>query len=470
MKILKSLFMRFLAFIFISIVLLGCGNQSRDVMKLSFDLPKNKRDTLIIYYNNPIDFSQSGEYELILDSSGCGDIQLDWGNYVFARVDLVGKGFPVFISPAGELKVSGNTSDLPGSIRYSGTGAEANDYLAEVDEIYKEHEFWNNQFYGQLDSSEFLKRRAKIQSQIEAINTEAIENVSDSDTLRSILETEIIYRALFQDFNFEIYYGAPLDIDASKMLENPLFLNSYSVPHHLALELFLRSRVFKPIWSRYETENRDSINYIFPQLAYKEIMSMETSMQLKELFSSKLIYSYLSSAELTPSVDTIYEHWQSLFPESYYASILENDYKSILALESGIVAPEIYGKTPEGDSLLLSELKGKVIYIKVWATWCGPCLKSIPDWNKLQEEFEENEEVVFLSISTDADTDKWREMVRTRQLAGINIITDSKRIMDDYLIPGIPRYILIDQNARVVDARAQSPAEEEIKARILELM
>jgi len=197
---------------------------------------------------------------------------------------------------------------------------------------------------------------------------------------------------------------------------------------------------------------------------------METSMQLKELFSSKLIYSYLSSAELTPSVDTIYEHWQSLFPESYYASILENDYKSILALESGIVAPEIYGKTPEGDSLLLSELKGKVIYIKVWATWCGPCLKSIPDWNKLQEEFEENEEVVFLSISTDADTDKWREMVRTRQLAGINIITDSKRIMDDYLIPGIPRYILIDQNARVVDARAQSPAEEEIKARILELM
>jgi len=234
LKILKSLFMRFLAFIFISIVLLGCGNQSRDVMKLSFDLPKNKRDTLIIYYNNPIDFSQSGEYELILDSSGCGDIQLDWGNYVFARVDLVGKGFPVFISPAGELKVSGNTSDLPGSIRYSGTGAEANDYLAEVDEIYKEHEFWNNQFYGQLDSSEFLKRRAKIQSQIEAINTEAIENVSDSDTLRSILETEIIYRALFQDFNFEIYYGAPLDIDASKMLENRLFLDSYSVPHHLA--------------------------------------------------------------------------------------------------------------------------------------------------------------------------------------------------------------------------------------------
>ena len=139
-------------------------------------------------------------------------------------------------------------------------------------------------------------------------------------------------------------------------------------------------------------------------------------------------------------------------------------------MESGISAPEICGITPEGDSLFLSTLKGKVIYIKVWATWCAPCIKSFPDWNKLQQEFADNDRIVFLSISIDKDIDKWRDMVASRKLSGININTDLKRIRDDYLIPGIPRYILIDQNGFVVDARASSPSEGRINDEILKLV
>jgi len=461
--------MRNLWLILIFLALVGCKNQKQEILKISFDLPENRNDTVNIYFSTPIDFGRAENHMVVLDSLGYGDIQLDWGTYVFAKVDIKGKIVPVFTYPRGGLTVAGNTSDLPNSISYSGSGDNANNYYAAVSKIYKENEFWNEQYYGELDSTEFLKRREIIHSQIEVLNEEYFGEIIHSDTVIQILLMDNAYQSLFQLFNYELYKQKQMDIDVSDMLENQYFLNSHSIFHHYALELFLQKRVLGPIWSRYDIKNWDSVNYIFPQLAYDEIMSLGTSDQLKELLVAKVLYSNLSSAVLTPSVDTIYDLWRKSFPNSEYGTLLDREYQAIKTLESGISAPEIIGITTEGDSLFLSELKGKVVYIKVWATWCPPCIKSIPDWNKLQQEFTDKNNIVFLSISIDSDIDKWRNMVISRKLSGININTDSKRIREDYLIPGIPRYLLIDQNGRVVDARASSPSESRIQDEILQL-
>lgn len=462
--------MRLFSLILISVALNSCNIQDHNILTISFDLPENLKDTVNIYLSTPIDFEHIDNQMVVLDSLGHGDIQIDWGTYVFARVDIKGKIVPVFTYPRGELTITGNTNDLPNSISYSGAGASANNYYAAVSKIYKDNEVWNDQYYGYLDSTEFLIRREKIQSQIEVLNAKYFDEIINSDTVIQILLMDNEYQSLFQLFNYELFRQKQMDIDVSDMLENQSFLDSHSLYHHLALELFLQKRVLGPIWSRYDIKNSDSIKYVFPQLAYNEIMSLGTSDQLKELLSAKVLYSYLSSAVLTPSIDTIYDHWQKSFSNSEYGSLLENKYQSILALESGIAAPEIYGITPEGDSFLLSDLKGNVVYIKVWATWCAPCIKSFPDWNKLQQEFADNDSVIFLCISVDKDIEKWRDMVESRQLSGINVNTDSKRIRDDYLIPGIPRYILIDQNGFVVDARASSPSEGRIHDEILKLV
>ena len=456
--------------ILISVALSGCNIQNQNLFTISFDLPENQNDTVNIFFNTPIDFGRAENHIVALDSFGHGEIQLDKGTYIFTRVDIKGKIVPVFTYPSGELTITGNTSDLPNSISYSGTGDNANNYYAAVSKIYKENEFWNEQYYGELDSTEFLKRREMIQSQIEVLDAKYFGKIINSDTVIQILLMDNEYQSLFQLFNYELFRQKQMDIDVSDMLENQSFLSSHSLFHHLALELFLRKRVLGPMWNSYDIKNSDSISYIFPQLAYDEIMSLGTSDQLKELLIAKVLYSYLSSAVLTPSVDTIYDLWQKAYPNSEYDTLLYKKYQAIKTLESGTAAPEIYGITTKGDSLFLSELKGKVIYIKVWATWCAPCIKSFPDWNKLQKEFADNDSIVFLSISIDKDIDKWRDMVASRKLSGININTDSKRIREDYLIPGIPRYILIDQNGRVVDANASSPSESKIQDKIIKLL
>ncbi len=66
----------------------------------------------------------------------------------------------------------------------------------------------------------------------------------------------------------------------------------------------------------------------------------------------------------------------------------------------------------------LSDLKGKYVYIDVWATWCGPCNAEIPHLKKLEEEFE-GRNICFVSISCDDSRNAWERFVQVKQLGGI---------------------------------------------------
>lgn len=90
------------------------------------------------------------------------------------------------------------------------------------------------------------------------------------------------YRSLAKVLNYELCSKRYMGPDDLIMLENQPFLNSHSVHHHIALDIFLQRKVFGPIWSRYETREMDLVSYIFPQLANEGIMSLETSYQHNE--------------------------------------------------------------------------------------------------------------------------------------------------------------------------------------------
>jgi thiol-disulfide isomerase/thioredoxin len=69
-----------------------------------------------------------------------------------------------------------------------------------------------------------------------------------------------------------------------------------------------------------------------------------------------------------------------------------------MAIPPGNKAPDFADTTPEGKLVSLHDLAGKVVYIDVWATWCGPCRKEIPYAKKLQKEFTGNSKIAFVNI------------------------------------------------------------------------
>ncbi len=128
----------------------------------------------------------------------------------------------------------------------------------------------------------------------------------------------------------------------------------------------------------------------------------------------------------------------------------------------------------KGGKTKLSDLKGKYVYIDLWATWCGPCRGEIPYLQKVEEKYHgKNIEFVSISIDTPKDHDKWQKFVTDKQLGGIQLFSDNEwksEFVTSYNVTGIPRFILIDPKGNVVDANAARPSSPDLEKQLDSLL
>ncbi|RED49344.1 TlpA family protein disulfide reductase [Seonamhaeicola aphaedonensis] len=133
----------------------------------------------------------------------------------------------------------------------------------------------------------------------------------------------------------------------------------------------------------------------------------------------------------------------------------------------------------KGGTTSLSDLKGKYVYVDVWATWCGPCKREIPFLKEVEAKYH-NKNIEFVSISVDegrgfkGDTPEeklaaakagWKKMIAEKDMGGIQLFSDKawkSDFVQGYKITGIPRFILIDPDGNVVDANAPRPSSPKL--------
>ena len=117
----------------------------------------------------------------------------------------------------------------------------------------------------------------------------------------------------------------------------------------------------------------------------------------------------------------------------------------------------------DGKTHQLSELKGKVIYLDFWATWCGACIEESPHFEELAKEFE-GKDVVFVPISTDKSRKIWLEYLGGHEKALTQYNAVDRVLTTEWAIFYIPRFIVIDKDFKIVDAYAPRPSQPEAKA------
>jgi thiol-disulfide isomerase/thioredoxin len=135
---------------------------------------------------------------------------------------------------------------------------------------------------------------------------------------------------------------------------------------------------------------------------------------------------------------------------------------------AGEKAPDFIFPDVNGKEYRLSSFGGKVVYVDIWATWCGWCIKEIPDLKKLEEEYKDRSDMVFIGISVDkaADIGKWKKFLETNNLPGIQLFAEPKAtdmLRKPYKISGIPRFILIGKDGKLVSGDAPRPSSKEIR-------
>ena len=163
----------------------------------------------------------------------------------------------------------------------------------------------------------------------------------------------------------------------------------------------------------------------------------------------------------------------------FYASIVDGienhkeytlNRRSVLAAlpQPGDAAIDFTYPDKDGNNVALSDFIGSVVYVDVWATWCGPCRAEMPFLHDLEAEYSDKN-VTFIGVSVDEEKNRqvWLDMMEEKDMQGVQIFADGwSQITKDYAINGIPRFMLFDTEGNVSNLNADRPSSDDIRPAI----
>ncbi len=226
--------------------------------------------------------------------------------------------------------------------------------------------------------------------------------------------------------------------------------------------------------NKMDSKRMDSLSAIF-ETPYNSIINQSNILMVDKISKNTNMYSSIMAIQaLDP--DKYSDLYKSLdaglskkFPKDKNVIMFHEVVERMLSTNIGQFAPEISLPSPDGKEIALSSLKGKLVLIDFWASWCGPCRKEMPNVVKIYSKFK-NKGFEIYGVSLDQDKEKWMEAI-TKD--GINWpqVSDLKywdnvaaRI---YNVQGIPYTVLIDKDGKII---AKNLRGQELEKKIAEVL
>lgn len=135
----------------------------------------------------------------------------------------------------------------------------------------------------------------------------------------------------------------------------------------------------------------------------------------------------------------------------------------------GVEAPLFAGPNPDGETVSLESLRGKVVLIDFWASWCGPCRRENPNVVKVYQKYKE-QGFEILGVSLDQNKDRWVQAIAADNLTWLHI-SDLKGWKSEYGqlygVSSIPQTVLVDRDGKIIARNLRGPALEQKLAEVL---
>jgi thiol-disulfide isomerase/thioredoxin len=443
--------MRVLAFLILAIFLSSC-QEPMPVTKLEATITSLEEDATLKVkgpssYLKEIDFVDGKAQDtLMITTEGLYSFYSGW------------QRITTYLKPGAVVKISGDLET------FTEEGTFANEeqqivagYFQEKNNIRDEH-LSMRALYG-MEPDSFL-------TSLETAADKFREHLFNTPLPNAVNQREqesFVFRAKHLKYLYPAYTGKdattlPADLqdplagmdltDEDKFADNPFYANL--------------------IKSKFEMEISQDTTGTFDEVFKEKISVMPDGNIRNAVLYENLRYMVGPNEKL--------DDWVSFFKEystdKGYIADMNEQYEAYQGLMKGKPSPSFDYENHKGGKTKLEELRGKYVYVDVWATWCGPCIGEIPSLKKKEDKYHgANVEFVSISIDDIEDGEKWRAMVDKKELGGVQLMADNawnSSFPQEYKINGIPRFILIDPAGNIVSADAPRPSSEEFDAMFAE--
>ncbi len=368
---------------------------------------------------------------------------------------------PIYLSSIEDLELMVDAKKRTVDPTFKGKNAAINTFLGER-EKKKNILLGDVRKLYSLNEDEFLSKMDEFKSSLEdladASNLPADYLAKEKRNTHyqfavAIKNYQNFHRAVYGDDEFEVSKNFPLDIP------NKI---SFDLPEDYTFSRWYRILIKRRLDDAANIKRGEDGDF---DLAFLETVNEKVN---NSLVKNHLLYTNVN--ERITRADDLNEYYAK-----YMAfSTDENDRKKIQTLYNklkltakGNLSPKFNDiENFKGGTTSLDDLigKGKYIYIDVWATWCGFCKKEIPLLKRLEQQYhDKNIEFVSLSVDKPANKKKWKQIIEDREMGGLQLfagkVQEDFQFTQDYLIKGLPRFILIDPDGKIVTANAPFPSQ-----------
>lgn len=367
------------------------------------------------------------------------------GNFTFYDTK---ESTAMYLAPGYRLDISLDGKEFDETLKYSGIGEKPNNFNASYF-LFNEKNAIDSETYKKMENQEYFDYELKTHASLmKLLNESEIENEkfleNQADKFRFQMLNNLITK-LGEDY----FAGKTKGIITQYMdseIDKIDFKDSV---------LFASNNDYRYFLSSYFVAGLTSGDLKTLELYNEELLEMQKKSIVTTLKRGISFYNM-------DKLDLYYQTYVKLAANDKDINRIKGKYERIKTLKKGSPSPSFNYPDSSGKNISLESLKGKLVYVDVWATWCGPCKAQIPFLKQLEEKYRE-EDIAFVSLSIDQlkNISKWKDMIVDKELEGIQIIADKawrSKFVTDYVIEGIPRFILIDKDGNLMDPMAPRPA------------
>lgn len=381
-----------------------------------------------------------------------------------------------FVAPGYNLTITGNGKDFLSLLKtkkITGTGSESNSYRFILDSILFAR--MDTTKWYQLNESDlltYIKKDKKLKDSVAHL-------VFDRKVTQDKYFNYFAKMVRFDNKFFELYMLlAYVNMNRYNYKKSvTLVRNNFdnSILDNLYRDEYLTSDMYKNglIGNEY-------LNYLL-SIDYQKDSTLRNRQGYKlekvdKVYKGKVkefvLYNLMtSSIEYCMSFDKLneykeqFEPYVSVLTNLFYKKSLDTKFSEkeaeLLRTQIGKPAPKFSLESNLGHSYSLEDFKGKVVYLDLWASWCGPCRAETPSFKILYDKYKNDNRIAFFSIAVHDGINEWKKALEEDKPDWIQLLDKEGIVWKYYVANTIPKFILIDKQGNIVNFDAPRPSSGE---------